>query len=87
MLSNTSLAVATSADVAVGELVPVTLMGVELVLWRDTDGVVHTWEDYCVRGVRLSLGHVTDDTVVCRLPTRGTTTAPAAAPSCPPTPS
>ena len=66
VLSNTWLAVATSADVAVGELVPVTLMGVELVLWRDTDGAVHAWEDFCVhRGVRLSLGHVTDDTVVC----------------------
>jgi phenylpropionate dioxygenase-like ring-hydroxylating dioxygenase large terminal subunit len=39
---------------------------VELVLWRDTEGTVHAWEDFCVhRGVRLSLGHVTDDTVVC----------------------
>ncbi len=42
-------------------------MGVELVLWRGTDGEVRAWEDFCVhRGVKLSLGHVTaDDRVVC----------------------
>lgn len=66
VLSNTWLAVATSDDVAVGEMVPVTLMGVDLVLWRDTGGAVHAWEDFCVhRGVKLSLGHVADDKVVC----------------------
>jgi phenylpropionate dioxygenase-like ring-hydroxylating dioxygenase large terminal subunit len=66
VLSNTWLAVATSDQVATGSLVPVTLMGVELVLWRDSEGTVHAWEDFCVhRGVKLSLGHVADDTVVC----------------------
>jgi phenylpropionate dioxygenase-like ring-hydroxylating dioxygenase large terminal subunit len=66
VLSNEWLAVAMSDDVAEGAMVPVTLMGVELVLWRDSTGAVHAWEDFCVhRGVKLSLGHVSDDRVVC----------------------
>ena len=66
VLSNTWLAVAMSDDVGKGVLVPVTLMGVDLVLWRDGEGAVHAWEDFCIhRGVKLSLGHVRDDTVVC----------------------
>lgn len=66
VLSNQWLAVAKADDVVEGALVPVTLMGVDLVLWRDTAGAVHAWEDFCVhRGVKLSLGHVSDDKVVC----------------------
>ena len=66
VLSSSWLAVATSDDVVPGQLVPVVLMGVDLVLWRDDAGTVHAWEDFCVhRGVKLSLGHVTDDKVVC----------------------
>lgn len=66
VLSNSWLAVATSDDVAEDALVPVTLMGVDLVLWRDSAGAVHAWEDFCIhRGVKLSLGHVADDKVVC----------------------
>ena len=66
VLATTWLAVARSEDVGVGELHPVTLMGIDLVLWRDSDGVAHAWEDFCVhRGVKLSLGEVCDDQVVC----------------------
>jgi phenylpropionate dioxygenase-like ring-hydroxylating dioxygenase large terminal subunit len=66
VLSSSWLAVATSADVRVGELVPVKVMGVELVVWRDESGEVHAWEDFCIhRGVKLSLGHIDHDCVVC----------------------
>jgi phenylpropionate dioxygenase-like ring-hydroxylating dioxygenase large terminal subunit len=66
VLSNTWLAVATSDEVVAGALHPVTLMGVDVVLWRDEAGEVHAWEDFCIhRGVKLSLGHIADDHVVC----------------------
>lgn len=66
VLSTSWLAVATSDDVPAGRLVPVTLMGIDVVLWRSADGVVHAWEDFCVhRGVKLSLGEIDDDQVVC----------------------
>jgi vanillate O-demethylase monooxygenase subunit len=53
--------VARVADLAPGEVLPVTLLGEELVLWRSGDGTVSLLDDLCVhRGVRLSLGVVTD---------------------------
>lgn len=49
---------------AVGELMPVELLGEDLVLWRGAQGL-HAWQDLCVhRGVKLSLGRVEDG---CRL--------------------
>ena len=58
-------AVGYSSDVKDGELVPVRLLGQELVLWRH-DGKVHLWKDLCIhRGAQLSKGWVIDGKVVC----------------------
>ena len=38
----------------------------ELVVWRDTGGVAHVWEDRCPhRGMRLSFGFVRGDHIAC----------------------
>jgi phenylpropionate dioxygenase-like ring-hydroxylating dioxygenase large terminal subunit len=50
----------------VGKLVPVQLLGRDLVAWRESNGDLHVWEDLCVhRGTRLSLGTIKDDKVIC----------------------
>ncbi len=44
-------------DVAPGALLPVTLLGRDLVAWRESNGAIHVWEDLCIhRGSRLSKG-------------------------------
>lgn len=49
-----------------GQLYPTTLLGRDLVLWRDTAGKLHAWEDLCIhRGARLSKGMICDDEVIC----------------------
>jgi phenylpropionate dioxygenase-like ring-hydroxylating dioxygenase large terminal subunit len=54
--------VARSADVGPGAVVPVTLLGEELVLWRLPDGSLSLLDDLCShRGVRLSQGTVTGE--------------------------
>ncbi|MCX7308922.1 MAG: aromatic ring-hydroxylating dioxygenase subunit alpha [Afipia sp.] len=59
-------AVGFSKEVEAGKLVPVRLLGRDLVLWRDSAGTVHVWEDLCIhRGARLSKGWIEKDTVVC----------------------
>lgn len=59
-------AVAFSKDLAREMLLPVTLLGEELVLWRDASGTPHVWEDLCIhRGARLSKGWITEGAVVC----------------------
>lgn len=56
--------VARSADVA-DRPHPVRLLGVDVVLWRSPDGL-RAFEDRCAhRGVRLSLGKVTDGRLAC----------------------
>jgi phenylpropionate dioxygenase-like ring-hydroxylating dioxygenase large terminal subunit len=58
--------VAASADIVAGQLVPLTLLERDLVGWRDSQGVVHVWEDLCIhRGARLSKGFIRDDKVIC----------------------
>jgi vanillate O-demethylase monooxygenase subunit len=59
--------VARSADVDPGQVVPVTLLGEQLVLWRTADGSLSLLDDLCShRGVRLSMGTVTaDDCLRC----------------------
>lgn len=58
--------VATSEEVVEGKLVPSTLMERDLVIWRDSSGKVHVWEDLCIhRGSRLSKGFIASDKVVC----------------------
>ncbi len=59
------LAVGWSSSVKTGDLQPVSLLGHDLVLWRDATGI-HAWEDLCVhRGAKLSLGQVRKGCVVC----------------------
>jgi vanillate O-demethylase monooxygenase subunit len=42
------------------------LLGQSLVLWRDSRGAVHAFDDLCVhRGTALSLGSVREDELVC----------------------
>jgi vanillate O-demethylase monooxygenase subunit len=53
--------VARSADVGPGAVVPITLLGEQLVLWRSPGGELSLLDDLCShRGVRLSQGTVTD---------------------------
>src|SRR5262249_48604111 len=55
--------------------VPATLLGEQLVVWRDGSGVAHAHSDLCVhRGTALSLGWVRGDELVC--PYRGWRCAP-----------
>jgi nitrite reductase/ring-hydroxylating ferredoxin subunit len=55
---STSIEPATSAGAIVD--------GVELVVWRDSKGVAHVWEDRCPhRGMRLSFGFVRGDHIAC----------------------
>jgi phenylpropionate dioxygenase-like ring-hydroxylating dioxygenase large terminal subunit len=65
LLRHEWLAVGWSASVKSGELMPVRLLGRDVVLWRDSGGI-HAWEDLCIhRGAKLSLGQVRDNCVVC----------------------
>lgn len=55
-----------SRDLVDGQLLPVRLLGRDLVAWRDSNSQVHVWEDLCIhRGARLSKGWIQNDTVVC----------------------
>ncbi len=48
--------VAWSSEISRGQLIPRRLLGVDLVLWRSSEGL-HCWRDLCIhRGARLSLG-------------------------------
>ena len=59
------LAVGWSSSVKAGQLLPVRLLGRDVVLWRDA-GEVHAWEDLCIhRGAKLSLGQVRSGCVIC----------------------
>jgi phenylpropionate dioxygenase-like ring-hydroxylating dioxygenase large terminal subunit len=58
--------VAASADIKPGHVVALKLLEHELVGWRESNGLVHIWEDLCIhRGSRLSKGFVRDDRIVC----------------------
>jgi phenylpropionate dioxygenase-like ring-hydroxylating dioxygenase large terminal subunit len=58
--------VAAGAALVSGRLLPVRLLGRELVLWREGSGVLHAWPDRCPhRGTRLSIGRLADDQVIC----------------------
>ena len=64
-LQNDWHVVASSRSVAEGAIVPVRLLGEDLIIWRN-DGKVHAWKDYCRhRGARLSLGWVKGGRVIC----------------------
>ncbi|MBM9400278.1 aromatic ring-hydroxylating dioxygenase subunit alpha [Gluconacetobacter azotocaptans] len=58
--------VARSREIVAGTITPATLLGRDLIVWRDAAGAVHVWDDLCIhRGARLSKGWIKDDTVVC----------------------
>ena len=57
---------ARSQDLPVGSLLAVRLLETDLLLWRDASERVHAWEDRCPhRSVRLSIGQVVDDQIIC----------------------
>jgi nitrite reductase/ring-hydroxylating ferredoxin subunit len=44
----------------------VVAQGAEIVVWRDTSGVAHAWEDRCPhRGMKMSFGFVRGDNITC----------------------
>lgn len=58
-------AVCPSENVGEDQIVPIQLLGEDLILWRH-DGEIHAWKDYCRhRGARLSLGWVKGERLVC----------------------
>ncbi len=58
--------VALSTDLRPGTSAGTRLFGAEIVIWRDTAGMAHAWEDRCPhRGMRLSFGFVRGDRLAC----------------------
>ncbi|MBW8638882.1 Rieske (2Fe-2S) protein [Hoeflea sp. WL0058] len=58
--------VALSSEIEAGASAGAVVDGNEVVVWRDTSGVAHTWEDRCPhRGMRMSLGFVRGDHIAC----------------------
>ncbi len=58
--------VAIAADLRPGSMQAVPLLDMSLVLWRDTAGEVHAWQDRCPhRGMKLSMGMLNGDTLTC----------------------
>ena len=56
-----------SEHIAAGAVVQSMLDGQEIALWRADDGRLHAWENRCPhRSVRLTLGFVLEDQLVCR---------------------
>ena len=48
-----------------GQILPLRLLGADIILWRAGDKVA-AWEDLCPhRGTPLSLGRVENDTLIC----------------------
>ena len=58
--------VAQASHVAAGALLAADLLDTRIVLWRDSGGMPHAWEDRCPhRGTRLSMGALRADTLRC----------------------
>ncbi len=58
--------VALVADLPVATSAGTVLQGAEVVIWRDSAGRVHAWEDRCPhRGMKLSFGFVRGDRIAC----------------------
>jgi phenylpropionate dioxygenase-like ring-hydroxylating dioxygenase large terminal subunit len=56
-----------SRNLLPGQVLQSTLLGHELALWRSASGAMEVWENRCPhRGVRLSLGFVVGEELVCR---------------------
>lgn len=55
-----------AADVAIGQIRKVTVLGLDYAVFRDAEGKLHGIEDRCPhRGVELSLGRVEDSHIRC----------------------
>jgi nitrite reductase/ring-hydroxylating ferredoxin subunit len=55
-----------SHSIEAGSSAGTRLLGQELVVWRDTGGTAHVWEDRCPhRGMKLSFGFVRGDHIAC----------------------
>ena len=60
-------AVGGGTDLEAGSARAVTLLGQDLVLWREAGGAAHAWRNRCPhRGMRLSYGSVRGDRLACR---------------------
>lgn len=60
-------AVGGASALAAGSLMSATVLGTELVIWRDSGGTVHAWQNRCIhRGLRMTLGFVDGDHLACR---------------------
>jgi phenylpropionate dioxygenase-like ring-hydroxylating dioxygenase large terminal subunit len=58
--------VADASAVIADKLIPASLLGQDLALFRDKEGAIHAWEDRCPhRGTRFSIGRIDDGKVVC----------------------
>jgi phenylpropionate dioxygenase-like ring-hydroxylating dioxygenase large terminal subunit len=58
--------VAFSQEIATGAPLAADLLDTRVVLWRDSGGLLHAWEDRCPhRGTRLSIGVQRGDTLRC----------------------
>lgn len=56
-----------SRNLLPGQVLQSTLLGHELALWRSASGAMEVWENRCPhRSVRLSLGFVVGEELVCR---------------------
>ncbi|WP_210527654.1 Rieske (2Fe-2S) protein [Rubellimicrobium arenae] len=57
---------ALSHAIAAGTSAGTVLHGQEIVVWRDSSGGAHTWEDRCPhRGMKMSFGFVRGDHIAC----------------------
>lgn len=57
---------ALSRDVAAGTSAGTRVEGQEFVVWRDSKGAAHVWEDRCPhRGMKMSFGFVRGDHIAC----------------------
>lgn len=58
--------VALTRDIESGSATATTVAGAPVALWRAGNGTVHAWADRCPhRGMRLSLGFVRGDRLIC----------------------
>ncbi len=58
--------VALSASIEPGTSAGAVINGAEIVVWRDSKGAAHVWEDRCPhRGMRMSFGFVRGDHIAC----------------------
>jgi nitrite reductase/ring-hydroxylating ferredoxin subunit len=58
--------VALAEDLPPGTSAGAVLDGAEVVIWRDSSGRLHAWEDRCPhRGMKLSFGFVRGDRIAC----------------------